>query len=347
MPHETPGFTAEPIGPDAEAEKKRAERQKALNESAPYVSDLLGPALATMQARASGKEKPVPLPWPSATKALGGGLWPGLHVLTGATGQGKTQFALQAAWAAAGAGVPVLYVGLELGPVDLAARLLALAIGEAEGRTQKWNELFLGKAPPEVAEKLGRYADAVAAKPIRAEFGPPLGWSYEALYERVRALREEFPDSSIPVLVVLDYLQAVGAPHGARLDVRERIREAAYAARAAARDFNASVLMLSSVARENVAKLKAGADKADTRPGETSAADLVGLGKESGEIEYAADSVLALVSGEWTEGSAARPMWLALAKMRAGQPAWCALEFNGSTFSEPRAVARSGGGFSA
>lgn len=26
-------------------------------------------------------------------------------------------------------------------------------------------------------------------------------------------------------------------------------------------------------------------------------------------------------------------MWLAVAKVRAGEPSWCGLEFNGSTFS--------------
>lgn len=126
------------------------------------------------------------------------------------------------------------------------------------------------------------------------------------------------------------------------MTLRERIGRAAYTGRAVARDFGAAVLMVSSVSREsaNKARVATEANKEGVLPpgypgalGETHPSDLVGLGKESGDIEYAADSVMTLVRDTYDKARRATPMWLAVAKVRAGEPSWCALEFNGSTFS--------------
>lgn len=336
--NEGPGVDFEPIGPTAAADAAKKARAAELDREAPHVGDFLKESLALMKARASGDAKPIPLPWPDVAEALGGGLWPGLHVLTGATGQGKTQLALQVAWAAAGADVPVLYVGLELGKLDVTARLLALAEGEATKRTPKWSAFYLGKvAPAELERLVSTHAAAIAGRPFRAEFGPPHGWGSDRLVERVRAMREECSDRKVPLLVVLDYLQAVGNPEGERFDLRERIGKAAYVSRAVAREFDAAVLVLSSVARENAKRCRVSSDDGKdggVTPGETPASELVGLGKESGEIEYAADSVMALVSGEFDPREKVTPTWLAVAKVRAGRPGWCSLEFDGATFRE-------------
>ena len=96
-------------------------------------------AIARMFDRAQGRERPLILPWPEANDALGGGLWPGLHVLVGNTGSGKSQWSLQVALhAAQSRDVPVLYLGLELGQTDLVARLLGLI------SRQRWSDLYLG-----------------------------------------------------------------------------------------------------------------------------------------------------------------------------------------------------------
>src|SRR5512146_2720472 len=117
---------------------------RALDKCAPSVGALIDGALALLRARASGAARPIPLPWGDLAEALGGGLWPGLHVLTGGTGTGKTQLALQAALVAATAGTPTLYVGLELGEPDLVARLLALRMAEIDGaQAPKWSDLYL------------------------------------------------------------------------------------------------------------------------------------------------------------------------------------------------------------
>jgi replicative DNA helicase len=124
---------------------------------------------------------------------------------------------------------------------------------------------------------------------------------------------------------------------GERLELRERIGRAAYQGRAMARELALSVVMVSSVAREHYGKIgglaKAGDDKAP-KLGEAPAALLVGLGKESGEIEYSADSVLCLAAGEDDDDQRGRPVWLAVAKLRAGPTRWCSLRFNGQTFAD-------------
>ena len=318
----------------AKAEAERAARLAALGEQ--RVGAFLEDAMRRMEARANGSELPVPVPWKGVADALGGGLWPGLFTVVGNTGSGKTQFALQLALEAAKASVPVLYIGLELGPVDLSARLIGLLAGI------KWSGLYLGE-PAAVSGLRTRHASAVEALralPFHLEFGGPFGWSYDQLESKVRTLREAYPEpngkGSRPMLVVLDFLQLVASTEGE--DIRERIARASYAARAVARSMDVAVVLVSSTARENYAALDGAKDGKDGKGqvlGEGSTRRLVGLGKESGEIEYACDAALVLASEPWTDGKAPPAFWLAVAKGRAVTPCWVRLNFDGSAFSEP------------
>jgi replicative DNA helicase len=308
-----------------------------------------------MRARAEGRHKPIPLPHlPRVQKALNGGLWPGCWVLVGNTGSGKSQFALQLSWEAAKRGAPVLYVGLELGKVDLTARMLGLA------SEKNWSRLYRGenshseKSTSELEEVASDYGPQLAALPWHLELAPPFGWSHEQLAAGVAGLCARYPAGErggLPPLVVVDFLQLVTSPVGQPQDsLRERIGRMAYAARAAAREHGAVVLLVSSTARANYATLngqKAKDDK-DTTPIVRRPAYLfVGLGKESGEVEYAADGVLALVKGDAGEPTDAElaqkvsrlsKMHLAVAKQRAGQAQWVhGLQFNGGWFSEDSA----------
>jgi hypothetical protein len=67
---------------------------------------------------------------------------------------------------------------------------------------------------------------------------------------------------------------------------------------------------------------------------------IVGLGKESGEIEYTADTVTVAVTCpseiERSDSSAGygQLVVFATAKHRAAPPAWCAMHFNGWRFSK-------------
>lgn len=321
------------------AEEAREARALELERCAPPLSTLLPNAIAAMQARSSGLAKPIVTPWATVNAELGGGIWPGLHVLSGTTGSGKSQWALQLALHAAKAGHPVLYVGLELGHTDLVARLLGLEL------KAKWSGLFLGSDADGIA-KAADLQGAIAKLPFRLEVGQSYGWHAGLLAERVRALREEHPEEhagDLPILVVIDYLQVVAPePDNQRQELRERIGKAAYAARMVARDYGAAVLALSSVSRENAKLLgvapKPEARDADLELGTGDPGRLVGLGKESGEIEYSADSVLVLARKSFREAERHSEMHLAVAKLRArpeGHRGWLLLNFNGGRFWDP------------
>jgi len=346
-----PGVTVEELSAEAETAFKPARSQADLDTRAPLAGDVFLTAAARLLARANGDEKPIPLPWPSVAKVLGGGLWPGLHVLVGGTGTGKTQWALQTALGAAVQGFPVLYVGLELGELDITARLAALL---DENRSVHWSALFKGEIKPEEMGRLLAAAhDRLKPLPLRVEFADPYTGSWTAATLRDRAvalvnrnravLRTDEDKPKRPFLVVLDFLQIIGSPPGDRSDIRERIQQASYAGRAIARELSAAVLLLSSTARANYdALVIRGSGKEHTttlEDVEHDAAQFVGLGKESGEVEYSADTLLTLVREAVPKDAPppphGKPIHLAVAKVRAGPTGYAELRFNGTRFREP------------
>jgi replicative DNA helicase len=276
------------------------------------VGETLHEVLEVFHARAEGQRTPVATPWPQVTAALGGGLLPGVHFLIGGTGSGKTQWALQVALQTATAGRPVVYVGLELGPEDLTARLLGLQTAEP------WSTLFRGSSREALARATTRGEKVLRELPLWLEFAPPYGWQADRMLTLARAHR--------PALLVLDFIQVV-APLDAREDPRARVGRVAYLARAVGRDLGVAVLVLSSTARGNYDGLEKSIS--EVRPGE-----LVGAGKESGEVEYSADTVMVLGRDTATENNT-RAMWVAVAKQRAGSPAVLPLFFDGHRFDGP------------
>jgi len=334
-----------PTAADEEARKADADanqRRKDFEEC--RVGEFLPAAMARLHARAEGREKPIALPWTSVAKELGGGLWPGLYVLVGNTGSGKSQWALQVALEAARAGVPVLYVGLELGRLDLVARLVGLVT------KKKWSRLYLGTDPAEMREVEDRHGEALAELGrvhFHLAIAPSHGWSYPELDAAATTMREVYPEKKYPsILVVLDFLQLVASPKNAREDLRERIGRAAYTGRAVARERNAAVILVSSTARDNYATLtgeKKDGNAATIPLGQGDPGRLVGLGKESGEVEYAADAALVLARKRWEKGEPAPPVWFAVSKIRARPEdvtGWVPLNFDGGRFEELTAEER-------
>ena len=332
----------------------QAEAEAAFLSAAPTVGSLADDAVLRMMRRKTKEEKPVPLPWPALSEVVGGGLWPGLTVLVGGTGTGKSQLALQVAVHAAREGCPVLYIGLELGPIDVIARLVALL---DQQKRYHWSGMYRGELEREDGggtgpEDLGNVYDSVreglSKLPIHLEFGGPYGWHYKLLPERVGALcahyqpllRDGEGNPLRPPLVVLDFLQVVASPpESMREDLRHRIQQAAYAGRAVAREHDAAVLLLSSTARAHYNTLIIGEDGGGTPLSEvqTNPAQFIGMGKESGEIEYGADTLITMLR-EPSNGATWRKVHLAVAKVRAGKPSHVELEFNGTRFqAEPRA----------
>lgn len=271
------------------------------------VAQDLDDLFTSVMDRLEGREKPLPTPWTSVDAVLGEGLWPGLYVLVGGTGAGKTQWAVQLAVHAARAGQRVLYLALELSRRDLAARV----VGDLSG--VPWSRFLRAQVTADELSQVMHAAREVEGLPLHTECAPPYGYGADALASRAWALR--------PKLVVLDYLQLC-AGRG-REEPRVTVGRVAYVARAIARDLGAVVLVLSSTARANYAGL--------VNDPSRDPADLVGLGKESGEIEYAADGVLVLAR------TAERPdaRVLVVAKNRHGPVGRAELTWSGTTFTMP------------
>ena len=310
-------------------EATRAERADQMGGE--LLANILPGALDRLRRRALGIDKPIELPnWPRLATALGGGLWPGCHILTGGTGTGKSQLALQLAFQAAKQGIPTRYIALELDDLGLVARLLCMAAGDRAGVW--WSSLYTGKDGQGVlsAHKLDEldraYGAELAALPLYlATDQGPHGWSYDQIEPAVELLREVHPEAEgNPVLLVVDFLQLLTSPEGKREELRETIGRASYAARHAARKHNAAVLLLSSAARDKYAALSVELGT-DGKPTADHYA-LVGAGKESGDIEYAADNAIVLTRNKETKGE----LWVAIAKQRAGAGGWFRLvESNG------------------
>jgi replicative DNA helicase len=268
-------------------------------------------------------------------------------VLASASGVGKTQWALQVALRAAqdnqalaieiarAQGVasveprPVVYVALELGPIDMVARTISLLAAEAGARVP-WSNIAMGKlSESELVTLAGKHEDALRTLPLHVEVAPPHGWDVSNL-TRIAKMN--------PSLVVIDFMQLIGARKGS--DAREAMSQTAYAARAVARDHQCVVLALSSTARTNYS-LATGADERDRGKtadpaGKGDPARFIGLGKESGDIEFACDGVLAMLQEAYDEKKPReRPTHIAIAKQRGGSTGWVKLSFDGSRFREP------------
>jgi len=325
----------------------------------PPLADTLDGTLRLMAARQSGKEKPIPLPWPTLGRMLSGGgngLWPGLHVLVSGSGVGKTQFSLQTTLHAARAGTPVAYCGLEMGRDEVTMRLLGIMSGV------HWSKLFHGRAVNpdhglrfrDDMAKAHLCAEELRKLPIHVDEGEPYGWPYTRLQHVAKALTHQHPNKS--PLIIVDFLQLVSAGITVdsqgntvteRLDLRERIARAAYQARAVARMHNAAVLLISSTARENYGKVNGNGNEASAPEfgdEKCNPAQFIGMGKESGEIEFSADSVMVIgkAKRDADSGDGPWPVHVALAKVRAGRTGWVHLSWDGNSFSEgaiePRTV---------
>lgn len=110
------------------------------------MSDLLGEfvndAAARHEARLTGKPMGAVTGFPKLDDALGGSLAPGLHILHGSPGSGKTAFALQVA---ALCECPALFVTCEMPPIEMLRRLTARISGQYLGRF-KTGEMTPGEA---------------------------------------------------------------------------------------------------------------------------------------------------------------------------------------------------------
>ena len=272
----------------------------------PYAPLLRFPSDARDDLRAARRVNPadllpVPAQWQDVNLMCDGGLRPGFHVLVGGTGSGKTTLALQWAIHAAKQGHPVAYVALELGAEEVALRLASLhkpnpSAGWAPSR---WNPAAY-TTDDDLNDEQGN------ALPIHVMAPTAYGWDPDELRTLPERLRLTYPNLQKPPFIVLDYLQLLGSirdESGRKLDLRESIGRASAAATAIAVSSRAVVLALSTTARANYEVLRSVVRLGGLRfkakgsrvyRNVCNAEMLVGLGKESGEIEASATTVMVL-----------------------------------------------------
>jgi hypothetical protein len=345
-----------------EGERAAAVQQQQQDYGAEFLTPLderLTRSVARAVRRWIGIEKPVPLPWDELKEHFGGGLWPGLHILCSGTGVGKTAAVLQICKHAAVEGVPTAYVGLEMDDLQFDLRVVA---EEAELR---WSNLYTGQTNNEALKRAATVALELADRklPLHPINRNPMGWPASKVHALAAALRQKYPEpppsetmnsggpGSRPILIVLDYLQIIGPEEGEdgkykTLDLRERIGRAAYALREVATHHNIAILVVASVARDKYglwpmvmsADLRWDYDKDRLVNRRVTVPDvLVGLGKESGEIEYGADSVsvLSRVPDTYVDGQGESVVFVT-AKGRATGARWTPMHFTGFRYEPAR-----------
>jgi replicative DNA helicase len=198
--------------------------------------------------------------------ALGGVLQPGLHIVHGGPGVGKTAFALQVA---ATCGVPALYVTAEMRPLELLRRITARVTGTYLGRLKS------GELAPE--DSLAKARAAIAAAPGLALADATDAWAPpEWLRQAALAVRGD----GRHVLVAVDSIHSWSEASGVDLPEYDRLNAAIGALRALAGQLGCPVL---GIAERNRASMAGG-----------------GLNAAAGsrKFEYTGESVLDLALDE-------------------------------------------------
>lgn len=271
------------------------------------LADLLGEwdaeALALYEAKQKGIARGPVTGLPKLDRELSGYLAPGMHIVHGAPGIGKTAFCLQLA---SGCGCPVLFVTCEMAPLELLRRLTARLTGTFLGKF-KTGDL----APPE-AGRLVRQAVAELPHVVLLDATQAYA-SATALLNAAETTRQTVPDNP-HLLLIIDSLHAWadGAPAAPEYD---RLNEHLSLLRQLSARLSCSILTVAERSRGSM--------------------DKGGLSAAAGsrKFEYGAESVLELgAEGDGKPDAQGEfPVALRLAKNRHGVPGKVVkLMFNGA-----------------
>ena len=229
---------------------------------------------AERQAAAGSK----PTGFPKLDEKLGGGFHPGLHVLTGGTGMGKTTFMLQMADNMAASGIDVIYISLEMARLELVSKSISrLCAQRGNGGYTPPTALKIRQDPTAVKSSIYNEYKANIAPHLYVMEGN-FSVDVDAISDTVREFVKTH-EGARPVVFV-DYLQIITPTEEmTRKSTRDIVTSNSVALRQMARDLNVPVVVVSAMARKQY----------DTPITFDSL-------KESGGIEYTSDTVLGL---EW------------------------------------------------
>jgi replicative DNA helicase len=216
----------------------------------------------------------------SLDRALSGGFDADrLVVLLGAPGSGKTTFCNQAADHVSNSRRPVLYVTSEDTPHTLLAKTIAR-------RGQIEYSAVLRGLPSEqqrINAALQEYRECTGARYIRY-VDATRGMSLDAIYEQAQAhfKRLESEASGAPILIV-DYLQRLSRCENLGVDARQSATVYTERLRAMACDLHCTTIVLSAMNRAS---------------GYHAGNSTIAAAKESGDIDYTADVIMAIGAKE-------------------------------------------------
>ncbi len=226
----------------------------------------------------------VPTGYRKLDELLAGGFHAGdLVILAARPGMGKTSFALNMAeYVAMEQNIPVLIFSLEMGVDQLTQRLLASVARVNNLKLRHLSKLRYDPDAQQIVTSLFNAYEHLAKAPVYMDDTP--GLTIQALRSRVRQWlidRSVFPSGDDPHrmgLIIVDYLQLMRSPSGAKGSREQEVSEISRALKALAREVGMPVLALSQLNRRVE-------QREDQRP---MLSDL----RESGAIEQDADIII-------------------------------------------------------
>lgn len=200
-----------------------------------------------------------------------GGWRPGVVLLGGTPGIGKSAFALHTALHAAGLGHPVLYVSVEQSTMEMLGRIFCRET--RSGIASYWNR------EPAYLQAAQAAAGRLRLDNLYLRSDPFVVEDFGGTVSRVRQWATEVAEQTgATPLIIVDYLQRMRPPEAERrLDQHRQISLAGLGLRQLARDLSSPVLAISSVNRQSY----------DKPPS-------LDAFKGSGDLEYDADACLLL-----------------------------------------------------
>lgn len=255
-------------------------------------------------------------PFPAFNKVLGGGLEAGTMIaLLGAPGAGKTAMANHIADHVANQGRPVLYLTSETSPHVLLCNTIARLSQIHCTAVRKGHIDYLDR----IQVGLTEYAERKSARWLRYVDVTASPYTWAAIEREAQAHFETGAPGT--GLLVVDYLQKLARPYvPGEKDVRLAVSRFADLLRNVATRLNCCVLVLGSQGRVAVKNKSIDFD------------NILTSAKESGDIEYTADALAAILKPEQDDpsledGSLTR--WLVVAKNRLGSLAQIQLNWKG------------------
>lgn len=226
--------------------------------------------------------------FPQLDKALGGGLSSGLYVLGAPSSIGKSTLALQIADYLAEHKHRVLYYSLEMDSKHIIAksvnRIAFKQLGHKyHGHTRPtamkvyqgmWQKNFDREMYGSLLVALQNYADISLY--VRIEDTEEKRPTAQDIYDSVDEYIAQFGESPV---IIIDYLQLLRSPEDQQNQTdKQRVSDAIWKLKTISRDFNVPVIAISSFNRANY---------------NDPLADMSAL-KESGEIDYSAETIITL-----------------------------------------------------